>query len=252
MNDLSVKEKIVIVTGASRGIGLAVSRLLAEKGAHVALVARDQKALEEACHLIKTGGGDAISIPIDIRQESEVDTLIFQVMEYYGRIDILINNAGVLTYGPVVSAKVEDWNRVIDTNLKGAFFCSREVLPIMIRQGSGMIINMASGAGETGFPNLAIYCASKFGLIGFSKALAKEVAPYNIKIAYLCPGYVDTEMLNNFPEDFLKNVTPLRPDEVADQLLQLILYPDLSEKRNGFLKTTIKKGVQWMTSKKSD
>ncbi len=252
MNDPAVKGKIVIVTGASRGIGLSVSRLLAQEGARVVLVARDQKALEKAGSLIKTEGGAALSIPADIRQESDVNQLILHVMEHYGRIDILINNAGVLAYGPVVSAKVEDWDMVIDTNLKGAFFCSREVLPIMLRQGSGQIINMASGAGESGFPNLAIYCASKFGLIGFSKALAREVASHNIKISTLCPGYVDTGMLDLFPEDFLKNVSPARPDEVADQILQLILTPDLSEKRKGFLKSTFKKGIQWMSSKKSD
>jgi len=250
MNKSLVKDKVVIVTGASKGIGLATSLLLVEKGAQVILAARNKEALEKACGLIEATGGSCILIPTDIRQEDEVKTLIAQVVDRYGRIDILINNAGVLVYGPMVSTTIADWDKVIDTNLKGAFLCSREVLSIMLRQGYGQIINLASGAGKGGFPNLAVYCASKFGLVGFTEALSQEVAATNIKISYLCPGYVDTEMLSIFPGDFLKNISPARPEEVADQILRIILYPELTEGRKRFLKSLIKKGVQWLTWRK--
>jgi NAD(P)-dependent dehydrogenase (short-subunit alcohol dehydrogenase family) len=252
MNDPGLHNKVVIITGASQGIGLATSRLLAGKGATVVLAARDFKKLDQAGDLIKNGGGLVLTIPTDVRQEGEVRALVHQVQETCGRIDVLINNAGVLVYGPVATTDVGDWDRVMETNLKGAFLCSREVLPIMIRQRSGQIINIASGAGENGFPNLAVYCASKFGLIGFSKAMALEAAASPVKISYLSPGYVDTPMLRHFPEEIIKTVSPARPEEVAERILQLILNPDSSEKSKGLLKSALKKGVQWMTSKKSD
>lgn len=251
MNKPSVKDKVIIVTGASKGIGLATSRLLAEKGAQVVLAARDPGALKKALGLIEDKGGSALDIPTDICREDAVRNLITQVKDRFGRIDVLINNAGILVYGPVTSTRVEDWDRVIDTNLKGAFLCSRAVLPIMIGQGFGQIINVVSGAGKAGFPNLALYCASKFGLVGFSKALAKEVSSTPVKISCLYPGYTDTEMLRHFPEEFLKEISPAKPEKVADQILRSILYPGSIEERTGYLKSAIKKGAQWIGWKKS-
>ncbi|MGA3085025.1 MAG: SDR family oxidoreductase [Thermodesulfobacteriota bacterium] len=250
MNKSLIKDKVVIVTGASKGIGLATSLLLVEKGAQVILAARNKEALEKACDLIEAKSGSCIPIPTDVRQENEVKSLIAQVVDRYGRIDVLINNAGVLVYGPMVSTTSADWDKVIDTNLKGAFLCSREVLSIMLKQGHGQIINLASGAGKGGFPNLTVYCASKFGLVGLTEALSQEVVATNIKIAYLCPGYVDTEMLSLFPRDFLKDISPVRPKEVADQILRIILNSELTEGRKRFLKSLIKKGVQWLTWRK--
>jgi len=216
----------------------------------VILAARNKEALEKACDLIEAKSGSCIPIPTDVRQENEVKSLIAQVVDRYGRIDVLINNAGVLVYGPMVSTTSADWDKVIDTNLKGAFLCSREVLSIMLKQGHGQIINLASGAGKGGFPNLTVYCASKFGLVGLTEALSQEVVATNIKIAYLCPGYVDTEMLSLFPRDFLKDISPVRPKEVADQILRIILNSELTEGRKRFLKSLIKKGVQWLTWRK--
>ena len=215
------------------------------------LAARDPKNLKEAEYLLKTKGGSCTSVPTDIRREDQVKGLVTQVKEHYGRIDILINNAGVMVYGSLDSATVEDWDKVLDTNLKGAFLCSREVLPLMLRQGMGQIINVASGAGKTGFPNLAVYCASKFGLVGFSEALAREVSHTNIIISCLCPGYVETEMLGLFPEDLLKKISPVKPMVVAEQIVQLIVYPHATERRKGFLESAARKGIQWITRKKS-
>jgi len=251
MNDPEIKSKIIIVTGASKGIGLAVSRLLAGKGAQIVLASRDPEALEKASVLVEAQNQNRcpLFIPTDIRSESAVKAMITQVVDRYGRIDILINNAGVLVYGPMTSVTGEAWDRVIDTNLKGPFLCTREVLPVMDRQGHGQIINVASGAGITGFPNLAVYCASKFGLIGLSEALRKELASTNIKISYLCPGYVDTEMLHFFPEDLLKKVSPTRPEEVADQIFRLIAYPETFLKRKGSGGSSVHKGIQWINRK---
>jgi short-subunit dehydrogenase len=115
----------------------------------------------------------------------------------------------------------------METNLKGVFLCAREVIPVMIRQGTGHIINVASQAGKFGFPNLAIYCASKFGVVGFSESLQQELIPYNIKVSCLCPGYVDTRLLKIFPEEILKKARVVTTEDVADQLLEVIIASDM-------------------------
>jgi len=182
-------------------------------------------------------------------RETSVKALVNQTVSRFGRIDVLINNAGVCVYGPVIRTTLDEWERVMETNLKGVFLCTREVIPAMIRQGAGHIITVASQAGKFGFPNLATYCASKFGVIGFSESLEREMFPYKVKVSYLCPGYVDTALLNVFPAEIIKNARMTAPEEVADQLFKLVISPRSKAKHPSLLKKMIRRMVsRWIPS----
>jgi len=204
---------------------------------------RDGGALQEVSRRIKSHKGVSLAVSMNVGHESSVKALVNQVVSRFGRIDVLINNAGVCVYGPVTRSSLEDWEKVMETNLKGVFLCSREVIPVMIRQGAGQIINVASQAGKFGFPNLAIYCASKFGVIGFSESLQRELALHNIKVSYLCPGYVNTELLKAFPAEILKDSRMAAPEEIADQLFKLIANPRLNDESHS-LSLSLKKLVR--------
>ncbi len=189
---ISIKNKVIIVTGASKGIGRAIALLFARQGASVMLSARGKSGLKRVAKEIETGGGNCTVIPCDVTKENQVRSLIRKTVQRFKRIDILINNAGLGIHKPVVEFTTRDWDTTIDTNLKGPFYCTREVLPFMIKQKGGQIINIGSLAGKNPIANLAAYCASKFGLIGFSESVALEVRNYGIKINLLLPGTVDT------------------------------------------------------------
>jgi len=189
---ISIKDKVVIVTGASRGIGRAIAILFAQEGARLFLAARNKKELERVVKEINRQGGTAHAVTCDVTQELQVKKLIQKCLKFYRRIDILINNAGIGIRKPVAQFSTKDWDQTLDTNLKGVFFGTREVLPAMIRQKEGQIINIGSLAGKNPIAGLAAYCASKFGLIGFSESVGLEVRNHNIKINLLLPGSVDT------------------------------------------------------------
>jgi 3-oxoacyl-[acyl-carrier protein] reductase len=246
---MTLDGKVIIVTGASRGIGRAAACLLAERGGHVVLAGRDESALQEVSRSIESRKGVGLAVPTDVCLESSVKTLVNQAVSRFGRIDVLVNNAGVCVYGPVTRTTLDEWEQVMGTNVKGVFLCTREVIPVMIQQGAGHIVTVASQAGKFGFPNLAIYCASKFGVIGFSESLERELIPHNIKVTYLCPGYVDTELLKAFPAEIVKNTGMTTPEEVADQLFKLIVNPRLKESHPSILKKIIWRMVsRWMPS----
>lgn len=241
--------KVIIITGASRGIGRAAACLLAEKGGRIVLAGRDGSALQEVSRSIKSRKGVGLAMPTNVCCEGSVKTLVNQVVSRFGRIDVLINNAGVCVYGPVSRTTLDEWDQVMDTNLKGVFLCTREVIPAMIQQGAGHIITVASQAGKFGFPNLAVYCASKFGVIGFSESLDRELIPHGIKVSYLCPGYVDTALLKVFPAEIVKNARMTTPEEIADQIFKLIMSPRIKESHLSSLKKTIRRMVsRWMPS----
>lgn len=247
---MTLQGKVIIVTGASKGIGRATACLLAERGAHVILAARSPKELEEVSRTIESRRGISRGIPTDIRDESDVKVLMQQAQGYFGRIDVLINNAGRCIFGPLSQASLADWEEVMETNLKGVFLCTREVIPIMIRQGEGHIITVASQAGKFGLPNLAIYCASKFGVIGFSEALKQELNPYRIKVSYLCPGYVNTGLLKAFPEETLSQAKMAQPQEVAEHIFREIAGPRERNSQKIVLKKLFKKAIeQWIPPK---
>lgn len=193
MFDLT-SETVAVVTGASSGIGRATALALAAGGVRLALLARREAALAEAASDARAAGSaEVIEIPCDIRDEKSVEAAFDKVLSHFGRLDILINSAGLSLNGEVDGYSLDDWRTVIETNLTGTFLTCRAAVPAMKRQGTGQIINVSSGAGRNGIRQMAAYCASKFGVVGFTESLGHEVRSHNIRISVILPGSVATE-----------------------------------------------------------
>lgn len=184
-----------IVTGAARGIGRGIARALAEAGAHVVVADRDGEGAERVAAELSTGGTESLGLRVDVSVEDDARRLADEALAAFGRIDVLVNNAGVASAAPLVETTIDEWNRVLAVDLTGVFLCSRAVAPAMIVQGSGVIVNVGSQLGLRGAPNLAAYCAAKAGVHGLTKALARELAPHGIRVNAIAPGPVDTEIL---------------------------------------------------------
>jgi NAD(P)-dependent dehydrogenase (short-subunit alcohol dehydrogenase family) len=219
---MSLSGKVALVTGGSRGIGKEIARLLAREGAAVVICARNIDGLRETASSISRSGGRCVYREADITDEGQVNAMAREVVRLYGRIDILINNAGVGVYKPLAASTAEDWETVMDTNLKGAFFCARVCSGIMMRQHSGIIVNVASGAGKKGFANLSIYCASKFGLLGLTDSLKRELKQYGIDVLAVTPGYTRTAFFEAFPDSFKVPDGAQKPREAARLVLKKI------------------------------
>lgn len=186
--------RVALVTGASQGIGRAIAQRLAAGGIRVVLAARNRTALEQAAALITTAGGDALPLPLDLLNETEIRAGVQQAIAHFGRLDILVNNAGITRDNLLLRMKREEWDAVVATNLSAAFLCCQAVLPGMIRQRWGRIINISSVVGQSGNPGQANYVASKAGLIGLTKSLALEMASRQITVNAVAPGFIATAM----------------------------------------------------------
>ena len=213
--------KVAIVTGASRGIGRAVAIALAAEGAKVAVnYAKSSQAADAVVAEIEEMGSEAIALQADVAQTDQVDALFSAVLEQWGRIDVLVNNAGIARDTLLIRMKLEDWQAVIDLNLTGVFLCTKAASKVMLKQRSGRIINVTSVVGEMGNAGQANYSASKAGVIGFTKSIAKEVASRGITVNAVAPGFITTDMTADLKigEEVLKMI-PLgrygEPDEVA-------------------------------------
>jgi len=189
-----LNDKVAIVTGASRGIGRVIALALSAQGAHVALSARSAEALDKVVEEVKAAGGQALAVPGDVSHSDDAANLFSETVAAFGKVDILVNNAGITRDGLIMRMKDEDWDAVMDINLKGAFFCSREAAKLMAKQRCGRIINISSVVGEMGNPGQANYCASKAGMLGMTKSMARELAKRSVTVNAITPGFIETDM----------------------------------------------------------
>ncbi len=216
----AIRGSVVIVTGAGRGVGRATALALAERGAQIVLGARTAADLEQVAAEAWRLGARAEVVAADIREEAGAAALAERALAAFGRIDTLINNAGIGCPGSVESLSLADWRACLDTNLTGAFLCSRAVLPAMRQQASGQIIMISSGAGKQGYAGMSAYCASKFGLMGFAQSLAAEVTDAGVKVATITPGSILTDFGGSSrPRPGAKY---LLPEDVAQAIMYLL------------------------------
>jgi 3-oxoacyl-[acyl-carrier protein] reductase len=193
--------KVAIVTGGTRGIGLAIARLLAEDGASVVVSGRDAARLDAAVKELESLGAPAMAVAADAAKREDADRLVEATREGFGRIDVLVNNAGITRDQLLVRMKDDDWDQVLDTNLRGVFLMTRAVGKVMMRQKSGRIINIASTAGAMGNPGQVNYSAAKAGVIGLTKAAGRELAHWNILVNAVAPGLIETDMAASIPAE---------------------------------------------------
>ena len=208
---MSISGRVALVTGASQGIGRACALKLAESGAAVAVAARNQDKLNELVLQINASGGKASAFPVDVADEEQIKTAFKAVLSQFGKIEILVNNAGITRDQLVMRMKRADWDTVINTNLTSAYLCVQQVIGSMLKQRWGRIINVTSIFGQMGQVGQANYAASKAGLIGLTMAIAREVASRNITCNAVAPGFIETAMTAGFSDEFKQNAVKLIP-----------------------------------------
>ena len=215
--------KTAVVTGGSSGIGEGIARWLAQEGADVVLAARSRASLQRAAAALQElrPEGRFLAVRTDVRREAQVERLKTQALQELESIDILVNSAGVGAWHEVAEMPLAEWNAVIDTNLTGAFLASRAFLPGMTARGSGHILNISSVAGKLGFKTGSAYCASKWGLIGFTRALAEEARPHGVRVDALCPGTVETPFKNSPAASDIR----LEVDDIVEAARYLMTLP---------------------------
>lgn len=215
---MKLKGQTAVVTGGGKGIGRAICLALAREGANIVVAARTEKDIRETARLVEKEGRKALAVSTDIRIEEDVENMFSEAVDVFGRIDILVNNAGVAYRKYMVDTSREEYENIMDTNVKGMFFCTKYALPYLLKRGEGRIINISSGAGKHGIPKLSIYCASKFAVIGFTESVAYEVGG-GLHVYAVCPASVDTDMYRSMYSD----EPVLKPQDVAKKVLELCL-----------------------------
>jgi NADP-dependent 3-hydroxy acid dehydrogenase YdfG len=218
-NAKPLADSIALITGASRGIGLAIAHRLGNLGAKLALCARDAARLESAAAALRRHSFTVLPIAADVTRIHEIQNLVARTQSELGPIDILVNNAGIGRFAPIQNANDADWDDILDTNLKSVFQVSRAVLPSMIERKRGHIINISSLAGKNTFAGGAIYCASKWGLMGLSGCMAEDLRSHGIRVSVVCPGSVATDFSPHTGRDISKM---LQPDDVAHAVVTLV------------------------------
>jgi len=233
-----LNKQVAVVTGAGRGIGAAIARKLAALGAVVILCGRKREPLESTAAEIGEAGGRAEVLPCDVTDLSSVEAAAQHIDKTHGRADILVNNAGIGGFGgPLREMLPESWDAVLNTNLRGVYYCIRSFAPMMVRAKNGHIINISSLAGKNPLPNGAAYAASKWGLNGLSYSVAEEVRVHSIRVSVICPGSVDTELSPHVGKDSRKM---LQPDDVAHVVGMLVTQAPQSFASEILLRPTMK------------
>lgn len=191
---MNLEGKRAVITGGGRGIGAAVAHLLAAEGASVVVSARSRDQVDAVAHELSGRGRQAGAVVCDVTEPADVENLARESARILGGVDILVNNAGIATSAPLKAVTLEAWNRIFAVNVTGTFLCTQAFLPGMLERGWGRVVNVASVAGKMGAPYISTYAASKHAVIGFTRAMAAEVAPKGVTVNAVCPGYVATEM----------------------------------------------------------
>jgi 3-oxoacyl-[acyl-carrier protein] reductase len=219
MDKSSLTGKSALITGGSRGIGFAIAQRLGQQAVRVALCGRHTDTLDTASANLRKEGVDALALTADVSRSDQVSSLVEKTLAHFGAIDFLINNAGIGHFGPMQQFTESDWDTVLDTNLKGVFLVSRAVAPSMISRGRGHIVNISSLAGKNSFAGGSLYCASKWGLLGFTYSMAEDLRAHGIRVTAICPGSVATE----FGHPSSKNARKmLQPHDVAHAVEMVI------------------------------
>jgi len=213
---MSLAGQTVLVTGGNKGIGKAICFALAKEGANIVIAARKESESRETLDKLKKMGTKAIAVHVDVRKEEDVRRLISTVIDKCGRLDILVNNAGVACKRRIEDTTLEEYDIIMDTNLKGVFLCTKYAIPYIKRSNNGKIINISSAGGLHGLPELSVYCSSKFAVNGMTEAIASELEG-QIKVYSVCPGAVDTDMYSSIFAD----KPELKPEHVAQKVLEL-------------------------------
>ena len=228
-----LKNKVAIITGASSGIGYATSLTLSKAGIRVAVGARRTERLLELEKQIIKNNGEILVRKTDVTRKSDCDSLVNTIVEKWGKVDILINNAGLMPLSYFKNGKVEEWEQMIDVNIKGVLYCTSAVVPYMLEKKSGHIINISSVAGRIVFAGGSVYCATKHAIAALSEGLRKELSPtYNIRVTCIEPGAVETELLESITDESMtgfiqatKNMETLRSDDIANAILYAVQAP---------------------------
>jgi len=229
-------DQVVLVTGASRGIGRQVAEMVASHGAQVVLASRSEADVQACAEEISQQGGSAFAVRMDVAVVEEVKEGIDSILDHYRKIDILVNNAGVVRDNLILRMKDEEWRQVLATNLDGVYYVARAVIPSMLRQRYGRVINVTSVVGQTGNPGQVNYVSSKAGVIGFTKALAREVASRNITVNAVAPGFIETDMTAGLTEKIkqdLQKQIPLKRLGTVEDVASSVLF--LASKEAGYI-----------------
>jgi len=228
-----IQDKVVVITGGSSGIGYSTAKALAKKGAKIVAGARRLDKLETLKKEITDDGGEIIICETDVTKKSDCDNLVKQAIDKYGTVDVLINNAGLMPLSFVKSLKIDEWDRMIDVNIKGVLYCTAAVVPTMVEKKSGHIVNISSVAGRVVFPAGSVYCATKHAVTAFSEGLRQELSVRkNIRITSIEPGVVQTELTNTITEKALeafvekhKEMEGLKAEDISNAIIFAIDAP---------------------------
>jgi len=229
-----IQDKIVVITGASSGIGYSTAKALAKKGAKIVAGARRLDRLEALQKEITNDGGEITICETDVTKKLDCDNLVKQAIEKYGTVDVLVNNAGLMPLSFVKSLKIDEWDRMVDVNIKGVLYCTAAVVPTMVEKKSGHIINISSVAGRIVFPAGSVYCATKHAVTAFSEGLRQELSVRkNIRVTSIEPGVVQTELTNTITEEALqafvdkhKEMEGLQAENISDAIIFAIDAPN--------------------------
>lgn len=222
---IDLKNRVALITGASRGIGRGISLMLADSGVHVILTARSMDKLQKVKEEITSRGGNATVIPADIAKEQDIKTLFKIIKDKFGRLDIVINNAGIGIWGKLVDFSIEDFDKIMNINVRGTYLCCQQAMKMMIPQKNGYIINISSVVGFKGYPNQSAYTASKHAIMGLTKSLAVEAQEHNIRISAILPGGVETDLSFKARPDLDRSLLIL-PEDIAKTVLYLLSLSD--------------------------